>query len=145
MLSTLLPLIHLLGLAMAVGVGAVKVLLLIKCYKDHSLLQAYFRLVKPMTGMLIAGFILLTLTGIAWIVMGYPFTLLLGVKVALVVLVWIIGPYIDNVVEPVLVKLAPQPGEKASAEFLAVQKKHLILETVAEGLFILIIIIWVTL
>ncbi|MDH4184611.1 MAG: hypothetical protein OEV92_10340 [Nitrospinota bacterium] len=143
MFSTVLLLLHLLGLAMAVGVGAAKVLLLIKCYKDHTLLHSYFKLVKAMTGMLIVGFILLTLTGIAWIATGYPFTLLLGIKVALVVVVWILGPYIDNVAEPALVKLTPAPGAQPSPEFLAAQKKHLVLETVAEGLFVLIIILWV--
>ncbi|MDH5511535.1 MAG: hypothetical protein OEZ32_14460 [Nitrospinota bacterium] len=142
-LSSILLLAHLLGLTMAVGAGAVKVMLLIKCYNDHSLIQAYFKLAKSITQMLIAGFILLTVTGIIWIFTGYPFTFALGVKSALVALVWILGPYIDNVAEPALVKLAPASGEQGSAEFVQMQKKHFALEIVAEGLFIAIIVMWV--
>ena len=145
MFSTFLLLIHILGLTMAVGVGAAKVLLLLKCRRDLSLLPAYFQLVKPMTGMLIAGFIMVTLSGIGWLVTGYPMTGLMWLKIALVVAVWGVGPYIDNVVEPVMVKLAPKPGEAPSAEFLAVQSKHFALEVLAEGLFIAIIFIWVVL
>ena len=142
-LSSFILLGHLLGLAMAVGVGAAKVMLLIKCFYDHSLLPAYIRLAGYMTKLLIAGFALVTVTGVAWIALGYSVTSVLWIKIVLVVAVWLIGPYIDNVVEPVFSKLAPKAGEQATPEFIKVQKKHLALEVLAEGLFIVIIFLWV--
>jgi len=49
-------------------------------------------------------------------------------KLILVGAIWVLGPFIDNVVEPEFQRLAPATGEPASPEFIRVQKQYLALE-----------------
>jgi hypothetical protein len=64
------------------------------------------------------------------------------VKLFLVAVIWVLGPVIDNVVEPRFQKLAPAAGESASLEFVRIQKRYLVLEFIANGLFYLIVVMW---
>lgn len=63
-------------------------------------------------------------------------------KLALVVAIWVLGPIIDNVVEPKFRDLAPGPGESASPAFVRIQER-LLLEGVATGLFYVIVLLWI--
>jgi len=142
-MQPLLLFIHLLGLALALGAASVKVALLLRCRSDRSFIDTYLRVVRPITRLLIAGLILLTLTGVAWLVLGYPLTGMLWVKLALVATVWVFGPIIDNVAEPRLRRLAPGAGAAVSGEFVRAERVYLALETTATALFYIIVGVWV--
>lgn len=87
--------------------------------------------------------VLLTLTGIGWLLLGYPFTTRLLVKLLLVAMIWVMGPLIDNVVEPRFQKLAPAPGKPNSSAFIRIQKQYLALEISATLIFYIVIVMWV--
>ncbi len=142
-LPSILTLAHLIGLAMGVGSATAKLRLLLKCRADHAFVPAYIAAVKPLTKLIVLGLALLTLSGIGWLLLGYPFTPTLIVKLVLVGAIWVLGPIIDNVVEPKFLKLAPKAGESASPEFIRIQQRYLQLEFIATGLFYVIILIWV--
>jgi hypothetical protein len=86
--------------------------------------------------------VLLTLSGIGWLLLGYPFSALLVVKLVLVAAIWVLGPYIDNVIEPEFRKLAPAAGEPISPAFTRIQKRHLRWDLTATLLFYVTIVIW---
>ncbi|HAM10184.1 MAG: hypothetical protein A2X05_04045 [Bacteroidetes bacterium GWE2_41_25] len=111
---TLPGLFHLIGLSLAVGSATVKLVLLSKCNSDHESVSTFIRISKPVTKIIFSGLILITLSGIGWLIAGYSFTPMLIVKLVLVGLVWVIGPIIDNGVEPKFIKLAPKSGENPS-------------------------------
>jgi hypothetical protein len=140
--SSVLLLVHLIGLVLAVGSATVKLVLLLKCNADYAFVPVYLKVARPITRLLILGLVLLTLSGIGWLLIGYPFTSLLVVKIILVGAIWVLGPIIDNVVEPKFMKLAPALGEPASTAFIRAQKQYLTLEIVATLLFYVIIVIW---
>lgn len=142
-LPLLLRTAHLLGLALGVGAATVKLVLLFKCRLDRTLVPVYLRFAKLITGQIIVGMVLLTLSGIGWLMLGYPLTSLLVAKIVLVAAVWLLGPFIDNVVEPRLQRLALQPGEPASAALIEVQSRHFTLEVIATMLFYVIVVAWV--
>lgn len=142
-LSTLLTIVHFIGLALSVGAASVKVVLLLKCKSDSAMVPVYLKVVRPITKVLITGIILLTLSGIIWLIDGYPFSTELIIKSVLVALIWILGPIIDNVAEPKFKQLAPTANQPASPEFSAIMNKYLALEILATGLFYVIIIYWV--
>ena len=49
----------------------------------------------------------------------------------------------DKVIEPAFFKLAPKPSAPATPEFARIQKRYLLAESVATGLFYVIVIMWV--
>lgn len=140
---SLLSLLHLLGLALAVGSATVKVVLLMRCQSDPTFVPVYIKVVRPVTRLIISGLVLLTLSGLGWVLLGYQFTPRLVVKLVLVGAIWVIGPIIDNVVEPGFRQLAPVSGEPASPAFARIQKRYLALEAAATLLFYVIVVIWV--
>lgn len=139
--ASLLSLAHVIGLAMAVGAAAVKLALLRRCNADSAFVPVYLGVARPITRLIILGLILLTLSGIGWLVLGYKLKPLLVVKLVLVAAIWILGPVTDNVVEPAFQKLAPARGESPSRAFLRIQKQYLAHETVATGLLYVVILI----
>jgi hypothetical protein len=141
-LWSLVSVIHITGLALAVGAATVKLVLLLKCNADYAFVLVYLKVAKPITRQIVLGIVLLILSGIGWLLLGYQFTSLLLVKVILVGAILVLGLLIDNVVEPKFQKLAPALGEPASAAFIRIQKQHLTLEIVATLLFYVIIVIW---
>jgi hypothetical protein len=143
--STLLGLLHLIGLSLAVGSATVKLVLLFKCNSDYEFVPIFVRISKSVTKIIILGLILITLSGIGWLIAGYSFTPMLIFKVVLVGLVWILGPIIDNSIEPKFIKLAPKPAEGPSPAFVSIQKQYLVFESIATGLFYVITIIGVLL
>lgn len=143
LLSSLLSLAHLIGLALGVGCATAKLTLLIRCKADHTFVPTYVAVARPVTRLIILGLTMLTLSGVGWLLVGYPITPLLVVKLVLVAAIWLLGPVIDNVVEPRFRQLAPAPGESASTAFLRIQRDYLVLEIVATGLFYVIVALWV--
>ena len=142
-LTSFLTIVHLIGLTLGAGAASVKVALLLKCRSDQSYIPSYLKIVRPVTKILIAGIILLTLSGLIWLLTGYPFMSILIIKIILVLAIWVLGPVIDNKVEPEFIKLAPSTDQTASSEFLQIFNKYLALELTATSLFYVIIIYWV--
>jgi hypothetical protein len=142
LLLFLLTLGHLVGLALGVGAATVKLFLLLKCRKDTTFLKVYIQVARTITQQIIAGMILLTLSGIGLLVVGFPFTSRLAVKVVLVAALWALGPIIDNVLEPKFRTLAPEAGAPASPEFITARRRYVAVEILATSLFYLIIVIW---
>jgi hypothetical protein len=139
----LLRLTHLIGLGWGLGAATVKTVLLLRCFTDRSLLASYLPLSRTITRHIVLGMVVLTLSGIGFLVLGYPVTRVLVTKLVLVAAIWVLGPIIDNVAEPKLRRLAPAAGAPASPEFLHFQKRHLALELLAAGLFYAIVVVWV--
>lgn len=147
MISTWLILffVHLLGLSLGIGAATVKLTLLLKCSSDQKFATTFIAVSKPITKIIILGLILLTLSGIGWIILGISFTTLFIVKLALVLALWVLGPIIDNIIEPKYLSLVPATGQLATKTFMKVQKNYLLMETIATGLFYIIMIIGVLL
>jgi hypothetical protein len=141
--SALLSLAHLVGLALGVGSATAKLALLLRCNADPAFVPAFVEVARPITRLIIVGLALLTLSGIGWLLLGYPFGPLLVVKIVLVAAIWVLGPVIDNVVEPRFRRLAPALGEAATTPFLQSQRRHLAIEIVATLLFYVIVVLWV--
>ena len=141
-LTSILTLVHLLGLALGVGAATVKLVLLVKCKADASFVPVFFKVAKPITKQIILGLALLTLSGIGWLLLGYGFDKRLIVKIVLVTVIWVLGPIIDNVLEPKFRRLAPAPGESASPEFTRAQNQYMVWDFIAGGLFYVILLIW---
>ena len=144
-LWSVLTIAHLFGLALGVGAATVKLTLLLRCRSNHDFVPVFLKITRPVTRLIILGLILLTLSGIGWILVGMPVTKLLLVKICLVLVIWILGPVIDNVIEPKFKKLAPEPGTQVSPDFVEIQKRYLMLETVATSLFYVITVMGVLL
>jgi hypothetical protein len=110
---------------------------------DQAFVRGYIAAARPLTRLIIPGLGLLTLSGVGWLLVGYQFTPLLVGKIAMVGAIWVLGPIIDNAVEPEFKKLAPGPGEPASPSFIRIQQRYLLLESIATGLFYVIVVTWV--
>jgi hypothetical protein len=144
-IHAVLLLTHLIGLAWALGAATVKLALLFRCQRDRSLIPTYVRVVGAVTRQLVTGLILLTLSGIGWLLLGYPLTARLVTKLVLVAAVWVIGPIIDKVAEPRFRRLAPTAEEAVSPAFVRAERAYLALEVAATGMFYVIVGLWVLL
>lgn len=142
-LPSLLTLAHLIGLAIGLGAATVKLVLLFKCRADGTFVPTYLEVAKPITRQIVLGLVLLALSGIGFLLLGHSFTPRLIVKIVLVAAIFILGPVIDNVVEPKFRRLAPVPGQPASAEFIRARQQYLALDLLAGLLFYAVLIIWV--
>ena len=96
----------------------------------------------PLT-LILLGIALLVLSGIGWLLTGYPLTSWLLVKLVFVAGILVIGPIIDNVIEPKFRQLAPAAGAASDPAFTRVQRRYLGLEVFATLLFYLVIIYWI--
>jgi hypothetical protein len=72
-LPSLLSVTHLVGLALGVGSATVKLVLLLKCSADDTFAPVYIKVARPITRQIILGLGLLTLSGIGWLLLRYPF------------------------------------------------------------------------
>lgn len=142
-LMPLLRIVHLVGLALGIGGATAKLALQLRCRSDLAFVPIYIAVARPITRLIILGLALLTASGVGWLLVGYPFTPRLVVKLVLVGAIWALGPIIDNVVEPRFIQLAPGTGETASAAFLQAQQRYVLLEVVATGLFYAVVVLWV--
>ena len=144
-LATFLSVSHLVGLALGLGAATVKLVLLLICRTDPAFIPHYLRVAKPITRQIVLGMIILSLSGIGWLLIGYEFSALLIVKIILVGGMFVLGPIIDNVVEPKFHRLAPAANAVPSPEFRSVQKQHLAFEVAATLLFYAIFALGVSL
>ena len=144
-LPSLLSLTHLIGLALGLGSATGKLALLFKSRADRTFIPVYLAVIKPLTRFIVLGMILLTASGAGWLLLGYAITKVLAIKLILVVALWLLGPFIDNVVEPRFRKLAPVTGEPASPAFLLAQRQYLAVEVIATATFYVIVVMWVLL
>jgi hypothetical protein len=144
-LPFVLTLAHLIGLALGVGAASAKLVLLRRCTTDDSFVPTYLAIARPITRLIILGLVLLTASGVGWLLLGYRFTPFLVVKVALVAAIWVLGPIIDNVVEPAFRNLAPAAGESPSPDFVRARQRYVRVETLATGLFYVIVVMGVRL
>jgi hypothetical protein len=140
---SLLLLVHLVGLATGLGAATAKVVLLFRCRANTAFVPTYLAVVKTITRQIILGLVFLLLSGVGFIAIGYSFTPRLVTKLVLVAAIFVLGPVIDNVVEPRFRALAPRPGAVASPEFVRVLKQYLALDLLATGLFYVVVVIWV--
>ena len=144
-LSEILYIVHIIALALAAGSATIRLLLLFKCKADYKFFNVYFQVAPLITRLIITGMIFLTLSGIAWIIIGYSLETLLILKIVLVAGIWGLGPIIDNIAEPKLKKYFPLPDRVPAAEFNLAQKSHLQLEIAATILMYAVVIIGVLL
>ena len=140
-ISKILMIIHIIGLIFAAGSATIKLILLFKCRSDPEFYATYFQVALPVTRVLVFGMILLTVSGIAWMIIGYTFDPLLIFKMALVGIMWILGPVINNVAEPKFRNMVSQPEQFMSAKFKNAKKQYYTLEIIATALMYTIAII----
>jgi hypothetical protein len=139
-------LLHLVGLALGMGAATAKLVLLSRCKSDTDFVSVYLQVHRTITRLIIAGMILLTVSGIGWLVTArYTYGAILITKLALVVALWVVGPVIDNVLEPKFKRLAPAVGEPPSVEFTAALDRLLLVEALATGLFYVVTLLGVAL
>jgi len=143
--TSFLSLAHVIGLALGLGCATAKLTLLARCRADPAFLPTYIAVARPITRLIILGLILVTLSGVGWLFAGYSLTRLLFLKLVLVGAIWVLGPVIDKVVEPKFVQLAPTHHEPVSMAFIRIQRQYLYLESIATGLFYLVIALWILL
>ena len=142
-LTSLLPLVHIVGLALGVGSATAKSILLLRTKSEGAFVPTYLATYRPLTRLIILGMILLTLSGLGWLLLlEYPLTPLLVTKLILVAALWGLGPLIDKTIEPKFKALAPQAGETPSTAFIHIQQRYLLVELLATGLFYIIIVMW---
>lgn len=142
-LPSFLLVTHLVGLALGVGSATVKLSLLLKSRANPALVPSFLKVTKPITQLIVLGLILLTASGVGWLLLGHAITKVLAFKLVLVVALWLLGPLIDKVLEPKFRTLAPVSGESASPAFLRAQRQYLAAEVSATALFYIIVVIWV--
>jgi hypothetical protein len=140
---TFLILMHIIGLILGAGAATVKIILLLKTKSDYLFLPAYIKASNPITKLIVSGLVLMTLSGIGFLLYGFPFSDELIIKLILVTAVWLIGPYIDKVIEPKFKAQAEIADNTATAEFKSIQKKYFTAELLATGLFYLVILYWI--
>ena len=143
--SEIAMIVHVIGLILAAGSAIIKLLLLFKCKADYKFFTTYFQVAPLITRLIIFGMILLTISGITWIIIGYSLEPLLILKIILVALIWILGPLIDNVAEPKLKRLVALQEQNLTADFVQAQTQHLVLEIAATVLMYAAVVIGVLL
>ena len=141
-LWTLCTIAHIFGVALAVGCATAKVVLLLKCRKDRSFVPIFLSVAPPLTKLLVFGLVVLTLSGIGWLLLGYPLTPVLILKLVLVGGMWVVGPVIDKVAEPKFREQAANAVGPVSREYAQSWQLFLRLEVAATGLFYVIVLVW---
>lgn len=142
-LRSILVLTHLIGLALGMGAATAKATLLLRARSDRNLVQSYLAVVRPLTRLIALGMVLLTFSGVVWLFIGFPLTPLLTAKLVLVVAIWMLGPVIDRVLEPAFRSEAPSPGQAPTSAFVRAERRYLLGESAATGLFYVIVLMWV--
>ena len=142
MLPSLLWIAHLIGLALGVGCATTKLVLLLKTRVDHALVPVYLKVAGPITRLILVGTMLLTLSGIGWLVLGYPITPRLIAKLVLVAAIFVTGATLDKVIEPKFRRLAPVQGAPTAPAFTRAHAQYLASEIAATLLFYATTVYW---
>jgi hypothetical protein len=141
-LSSIILIVHVIGFALCIGAATVKVLLLSRCGSDPGFARTFLNVSRPITKSIIAGMILVTISGVTWLLTGYDFSTPLIVKLILFGAVWVLGPYIDNAIEPKFKAAVSAAGAFATAEFKSAWKRYMMLDSIAMLLFYAIVLVW---
>jgi hypothetical protein len=139
--SAVLSVVHVTGLALGMGAATVKFIAVARS-RDPKVARAFLELSRWMTLPIVLGMILLTLSGIGWMLLGHPLSSALSVKLALVAALWVIGPWIDRRVEPPFARALAAAGDSPSPAFARAHRRFLAFEAVATGLFYVIVLGW---
>lgn len=142
-MTELLTLIHVLGLALGLGAATTKTVLLLRCGADAELVAAYLGVRRLVTRVIMTGLALLVVSGAGFFLDGSSLGADLIFKLVLVAALFVLGPVIDNVLEPRFAKAAPAPGAPASAEFVDARRLYVAVEVAATSLFYLITAFWI--
>jgi len=142
MLDTLLPVVHIVGLVLAVGAATAKSVLLLRASRDQTFVPHYISVVPSLTRLILAGMLLLILSGVGWLLSGYPLSGHLIAKLVLVGCVLGLGPMVDKVVEPKYFRLATalEPGSEGTLR--QARNQYIAIELTATFLFYAIIVYW---
>lgn len=135
---------HLLGFALGLGAATTKTVLLLRCGSNPDFIAAYLTVHRLITRVIVAGLLLLVLSGIGFFLAGIPLTGRLVAKLVLVAAIFALGPLIDNVAEPRYARSAPRPGSSASPEFARAQRQYITLEIAATLLFYAVTALWLS-
>ena len=136
---------RLIGLALGVGGATTKLLLPLKTGVDRAFVSTYIQVAGPITRLIQLGIVLLTLSGIGWLVLGYPMTPRLVAKLVLVAAIWGRGPIIERGVEPRFRGLTAGPEAAPPPAFIQVRRRYLARDITATLLLYVIIVYWVVL
>jgi len=139
--STVLSVVHVTGLALGMGAATVKFGVVARS-REPRIARAFLELSRSMTQPIVLGMVLLTLSGIGWMIVGYPMSRELGLKFAPVAALWVLGPWIDKQVEPRFAHAVAATGDSVSPAFAMAHRRFLVIEGVATGLFYLIVLGW---
>lgn len=142
MLHNTLIVAHVIGIALGVGGASVKLVLLFRTRRDHTLIPAFIHVMGTITGLILAGAALLSLSGIGWLLDGYPLSPELIVKLVMFAATFVIGATLGKVVEPKFRQLAPSAATAAAPGFARVHAQYLALEVAATGLYYAILVFW---
>lgn len=143
-IGVFLRVVHFLGLGLALGSASLKFLLLLRSRSNPGFVGTYLAVAGQITRLIMIGTGLLVLSGIGWLLLGYPVSALLIVKIVLVAITIVIGASMDKMIEPRFLKLAPKSDGPVSPEFVRVQRQYVLAEALAAGLYFVIVILWVT-
>ena len=121
-LRTLFILVHTFGLAFGLGGVTINVALMIKARFDKELASVMSKVSKIIGPLIFLGLVLLTISGIGFMRLGYLLTRTLAVKHILIVALWIEGPLIFYFTSK-LEKLSPKLSEPPSPKFLSTRRK----------------------
>jgi hypothetical protein len=119
---TLFIFFHTVGLAFGLGGVTANVMLMIKARFDKELASTIIKILKTIGTLIFLGLVLLTISGIGFMRLGYPLTRTLAVKHVLVVALWIEGPLIFYLTSK-LAKLSPKQGEPPSPKLISTRRK----------------------
>ncbi len=127
-------LLHLFGFSLGVGAATIKLALVVRATREIGFLPVLLKVGRLITRFIIVGLVLVTVSGGYWLTRGYPWSPLLVAKVVIVGVIWVLGPIIDNVVEPKLARLAPVREAEPTPAFHSTQRVYLAAEICATGL-----------
>lgn len=135
MLRALFIFVHVIGSALGVGGVTANVVLWTKARFDKELAPAILKIVELIGKLIFLGLILLTLSGIGFLYLGFPLARL-TVKLSLVAALWVESPLVHYLTSRVA-NLAPKPGQPQSPEFLSIKRKTQVVGTIG-------VILWYT-
>jgi hypothetical protein len=92
MLISVLSAVHLLGFALGLEAATTKTVLLLRCGSNPDFIAAYLTVHRLITRVIVAGLLLLVLSGIGFLLAGMPLTGRLVAKLVLVAAIFALGP-----------------------------------------------------
>lgn len=122
----IISLAHTLGIALGIGGATIANVINIKSERNPELAPAAMRLLQPISKVIWVGVILMFITHIIELILS-PDILILWIKFLVILLILAGGITITFGFLPKLLKLAPTPPAKPSADFISLKAKLKIL------------------